>query len=206
MDAGQATFQILLDSIVEEVLVVNISGDTLQQPPPSGDIAPGELIITEIMANPSALSDTEGEWFEIYNASSRSLELQDLILGRNGSDRHTITESISLAPGEYLVVSRTAQATTAMNQYVYGSDILLTNSGAELFIYNKGTEAAPGPVIFSINYGDGGFPAGTGASICLGPAHLNAAEAAIGTNWCISSSVFGAGDLGTPGLANDPCQ
>lgn len=203
---GLAAFQILLDSVVEEVLIVDITEDTTQQPPQIGDITPGELIITEIMANPTALSDTEGEWFELFNSSERDINLQNLILGRNGSDRHTITDSIILTPGDYYVMSRTAQATDVINQYIYGTDILLANTGAELTIFNAGTETIPGPVIFSVNYGNSGFPTAAGASITLSPDHLNAADALLGTNWCTSSSEFGAGDLGTPGTANDPCQ
>ena len=33
--------------------------------------APGDVVINEILQNPAAVADTAGEWFEVYNATSR---------------------------------------------------------------------------------------------------------------------------------------
>ena len=159
----------------------------------------------EIMPNPSALSDTEGEWFEIYNNSDRVINLQNLILGRNDVNRHTITDSIDLSPGSYMVFERTELATDASG-YTYGSGILLSNTGAVLSIFNEGTETEPGALIFSVDYGGTDFPNVSGASISLSPERINAADAVMGTSWCSSISVYSTGDLGTPGAVNDSCQ
>ncbi|MEM6700084.1 MAG: HYR domain-containing protein, partial [Bacteroidota bacterium] len=53
---------------------------------------------------------------------------------------------------------------------------------------------------------DGGstFPNSNGASISLNPDFLDA-DNNNGGNWCISTSTYGDGDLGTPGAANDAC-
>lgn len=203
IDQGMATFQVLLDSSEVQIEYVELMEDTVIQ---EGAIAYGELLITEIMPDPSALSDTEGEWFEIYNNSDHTINLQNLILERNGSDVHTITESIELVAGEYYVMARSTTATDVVNSYVYGSDISLTNSGSIVAIYNEGTESTPGPLIFSVDYGATGFPSGSGASISLNPAMFNPADAVLGASWCLSSSVYNTGDSGTPGLMNDLCQ
>ena len=158
------------------------------------------------MYNPSALSDTEGEWFEIYNNSDQAINLVNLILGRDDANRHTITDSIVLSPGAYFVFERTGSATGTANSNIYGSDILLSNTGSVLSIYNEGTETDPGALIFSVDYGAAGFPDLAGASISLNPDMLNPADAVLGTSWCISSSVYSTGDLGTPGMVNDSCQ
>lgn len=204
VDAGIAAFQITLDESAAPLEVVEIGDGQAAQP--TGEIAYGEILITEIMYDPSALSDTEGEWFEIYNNSGRELNLQNLILGRDDANRHTITDSLVLSPGAYFVLARSGTATSASNTYIYGADISLTNSGAVLAVFNEGTETDPGALIFAVDYGEAGFPGGTGASICLAPDRLSAADAVAGSAWCTSSSAYSTGDLGTPGALNDPCQ
>lgn len=204
IDEGIATFQILLDETVVQVEVVEITDDSNNQQ--NGAIGYGEILITEIMYDPSALSDTDGEWFEIYNNSDQTISLQNLILGRDDANRHIITDPVELSPAEYFVFERTELATEAASSYIYGSDISLTNTGAVLAIYNEGTETDPGALIFSVNYGGENFPNGSGASISLNPDMINAADAVLGTSWCTSTSVYSTGDLGTPGVVNDPCQ
>jgi hypothetical protein len=39
------------------------------------DVTLGALIITEIMKNPSAVGDSDGEWFEIYNNGSQDINI-----------------------------------------------------------------------------------------------------------------------------------
>ena len=204
IDNGMASFLIMMDSTEVEVVMVNL-GDPLN-PPTDGTISYGELLITEIMPNPSALSDTEGEWFEIYNNSDRVLNLQNLAVGRDDVNFHIITDSIDVLPGTFIVFSRTDLATDATSPYIYGSGILLSNTGAVLSIYNEGPETDPGALIFSVDYGSSGFPVGTGESITLNPNMLNAADAVLGTSWCLSTTAYSTGDLGTPGLVNDSCQ
>jgi len=134
------------------------------------------------------------------------VNLQNLVLERDEVNRHVISESIELAPGEYYVFARTSQATDASNTYVYGSAITLSNTGAVLSLLNEGTETEPGALIFSINYGEAGFPDGAGASICLSPDRLNETDAVWGSSWCVSSSLYNTGDSGTPGTVNDVCS
>ncbi len=201
---GMASFQIIQDTteVIMEFIDISDNQDSL----PGGPLAYGDLLITEIMYDPSALSDTEGEWFEIYNNSDQAINLQNLILGRDDTNMHTITDSILLLPGEYYAITRTVQATDVTNKYVYGSAITLSNTGAVLTIYNEEMDGNPGVVIFSVNYGDTDFPSGSGASISLNPIFMNATNAVLGTSWCKSTSSYNTGDLGTPGMANDSCQ
>lgn len=203
IDQGMATFQILMDESVVQVEVIEISDESSNQQ--GGSIAYGELLITEVMYNPSALSDTEGEWFEIYNHSEHVINLQYLVLGRDDANSHIIADPVELSPGEYLILSRTGQATNATNRYVYGSDILLPNTGAVLSLYNQGPGTDPGALIFAVDYGADNFPDGAGASISLSPDLINATDAILGASWCLSTSAYNTGDLGTPGAGNDPC-
>jgi hypothetical protein len=202
-DEGMASFQILLDSSEVQLEVINITDHSNNTQ--NGSIAYGDLLITEIMYNPSALSDTEGEWFEVFNNSDQVVNLKNLILGRDDPDQHIVSDSLELIPGAYYVFTRTGAATDANNAYNYGTDISLTNTGAILSIYNEGTETDPGELIFSVDYGGVNFPDLPGASISLNPNMINATDAGTGTSWCISTSVYNTGDYGTPGTVNDPC-
>ncbi len=204
IDEGMATFQVILDETTVLVEVVNLTDESA--PPPAGAVGYGELLITEIMYNPSALSDSDGEWFEIYNNSDHNINLQNLILGRDDANRHTITESIELLPGAFHAVMRNVLALNITNSYLYGSDISLSNTGALLSIFNEGTETNPGALIFSINYGEANFPDAPGVSISLNPDLYNVTVALLGTSWCLATSIYGTGDAGTPGAINDICQ
>jgi hypothetical protein len=201
---GLAAFQITMDSTEVPVEVIEIADNP--GIPAEGAVGYGDLLITELMYNPSSLSDTEGEWFEVYNNSDQSINLQTLILGRDDANRHTITDPIELLPGNYLVFERTDTATSVSNSYIFGSELLLPNTGAVLSIFNEGTESDPGALIFSVDYGGANFPVGTGTSISLDPNLFNAADAVLGTSWCISTSMYYTGDLGSPGADNDACQ
>lgn len=204
INEGMANIQIALDDTSTLTEIIQLSDTSASTP--ADEPAYGDLLITEIMFDPSALSDTYGEWFEIYNNSNRPVNLQNLIIRRDTVNTHTIADSVVLAPGAYYVFKRNIVATDVTSSYIYGSDISLPNTGAVLSIYNKGTEADPGALIFSVDYGGENFPALAGASISLNPNKLNAADAVSGTSWCTSTSTYVTGDRGTPGVINDPCQ
>ena len=187
-----------------EVVEIN---DAEENIPASEDVIKyGDILITEIMFDPSVLADNEGEWFEIYNNSGRLINLQGLVFDRDGTNKHIVTDSIGLLPGHYYVLSRTVNATDAKNSYVYGTSVTLPNTGGVLSIFNKVLNDEQGELIFSVNYGAANFPHPAGASVSLCPGKMNASDAVLGTSWSVSSSVYNTGDLGTPGQANDPCQ
>lgn len=200
--SGSSTIRILCDETTDttEIISLHENGDT-----PAGTIPAGGLIISEIMANPNALTDTEGEWIELYNALPYAVSLQNLVIRRDEVSSHVISQSVSLNPGQFYVLARTANAVSGA-AYVYGSSISLTNTSAQLSISNYGTNGSDGSLIFSVTYGGTGFSVPTGASLSLNPAHLNAADAQSGSWWCTASSAYSTGDLGTPGLVNDSCN
>lgn len=71
----------------------------------SCNIAKGEIYITEIMANPSS----GPEWIELFNASTREINLSRAVLKikGSGSPRTLIIEDRQLTPAEYFVISDT---------------------------------------------------------------------------------------------------
>lgn len=198
---GTSSIQINLDPLAGSIEIVNIdeTNEIIQ-----GPIAEGELLITEIMYDPMALTDNEGEWFEIYNTTDREINLYQVVILANNEVKHTINENITINPGEYFVIAKTTNA-VAVPDYVYGG-MSLTNSGMILSLANYGTNGKNGSLICAINYGLPGFPSGQGASICLSPALLNYSSAVSGDSWCVSRSGYSTGDKGTPGTINDVCE
>ncbi|WP_370390787.1 lamin tail domain-containing protein [uncultured Winogradskyella sp.] len=53
-----------------------------------------ELIITEIMQNPSDVGDNSGEYFEVYNPTASAIDMIGWTISDNGSDSHTISSSV----------------------------------------------------------------------------------------------------------------
>lgn len=82
--------------------------------PTCAGLLPGDLVITEVLADVGAPTgssgaDEGGEWFEVYNATSRSLELEGLTIehGRpdaegNAIERHVLG-AMTIGSGEYVV-------------------------------------------------------------------------------------------------------
>ena len=77
-----------------------------------------DLLISEIMANPAAISDTQGEWFELFNPTEESINLRGIELRDDGSNRHRFDTDLLILPGEYFTLARSAAA-GFVPDYVY---------------------------------------------------------------------------------------
>ena len=153
----------------------------------------GDLLISEVMANPSAVSDTNGEWFELFNASANSIDINGLIISDDRSNSHQINNGMSLfiSSGAYLVLGRNGNITenggyTA--NYVY-SNFTLGNTTDQIVLLDNSNEIA------RLNYS--GTPFGTnGVSTELINQLINPDE----SNYQLSqNNQYGLGDTGTPG-------
>ncbi len=163
--------------------------------------AEAQLVIHEIMNNPSAVSDSAGEWFEIHNPSAAPVDIDGWTIKDNDFDNHVITNGgpLLVPAGGYVVLGNNADPGTnggVTVDYSYGSSWFLSNGADEVILVD--TTMAE---IDRVEY-DGGpsFPDPNGASMALIDPLL---DNNVGENWCTSSTPFGAGDLGTPGAAND---
>jgi len=157
----------------------------------------GPIVVSEILQNPSIVADSDGEWFEFYNPNSVDVHLQNWTIADNGSDVFTISTPLLIPAHEFIVLGINADNSSNGNvsvDYQY-SNFTLGNSGDELIVKNAG-----GVTVDSIAW-DGGpnFPDPIGASMALLSSNI---DNSIGSNWLESSTPFGMGDLGTPGLPN----
>jgi hypothetical protein len=202
LDEGSLSVGIMVDeTFVVEVIHISDQDPVIQE----GPIAFGDLLISEIMYNPTAVSDTEGEWLEIYNNSLQTIDLFEVVIKRGAEVQHIINENLLIDPMQHLVLARHINATSNAH-YVYGTDLTLTNTGDEIVLANFGTDGTDGQAITSVNYGNTNFPDGSGASISLDQNAYDVIQAQDGSNWCVSTLPFDTGDLGTPGLLNEICS
>lgn len=159
---------------------------TCEAPP-----APPAVMISEVLRNPAATSDSNGEWFEVYNAGSTDVDIAGWSIGDGASDHHVIRTGVVVPAGGFAVLARTADATInggAPAAYAYGAGFVLSNDADRIVLRDRYDQT-----VDDVRWAkDDGMPRPNGASL-----------ARTADGWCVSGPQFGAGDLGTPGNPND---
>jgi len=165
------------------------------QSTPTGPVP--RVVITEFMANPVAVLDSTGEWFELQNLDSKPVDLQGWTIKDDKSNTHTIKGSVPMAPGGYLVLGKTKDLKLnggAKVHYAYGTSWYLNNGSDQITLF----DAHMRPVD-RVAYDSGAWTVPVGASLSRknpqGPAGASA--------WCQETGSWGgsSGDKGSPGAA-----
>lgn len=163
----------------------------------------GDIIITEIMKNPSAVGDSYGEYFEVYNTTTAAIDMQgwQVVDLTSTSEGFTIASSVVVPALGYAVFG--VNADVSLNggvtiDYDYDGLYLGNSGGDELSIQCSGN------VIDEVIW-DGGteFPNLTGMSMELSTNAFTATDNDLGANWGAATAAYGDGDLGTPGTVNN---
>ena len=137
----------------------------------SGQVA-GDIVITEIMQNPSAVSDTNGEYFEIFNPTDDPIDINGWLIKDNGTDAHTISNGgpLLVPSGGYLVLARNSDENTNGGlsiDYQYSS-VVMGNADDELILETDGSVE-----VDRVEWDNGvTFPDPTGV-VCFFPDHLH---------------------------------
>ena len=173
--------------------------------------AVGDLVITEFMANPKAVGDDNGEWFEVLVKAA--VDLNGLSLGTEGTSMSTVTSTTCLRKnaGDYALFARSLDTSVngglpdVAGKFTYD----LANSGTKKIVVKSGTT-----VVDEISY----TTSVDGASTQLNPLSLDAVANDSATNFCTTpaGTVYGTpvtladggtqtSDRGTPGVANVAC-
>ncbi len=196
------SFAIVLSSAVGATIadgqgIGTISNDDSAQSP----AIPGLLVITEIMADPSAVPDTSGEWFEIFNPTPVPWDLQGLTVRDDGTNQFAITQSVVIAPGGYLVLGNNGDVNTnggVQVDFVY-TNFTLANFGDVIEIVNGAV------TIDRVNYDLVGFPSAIGGqSLSLSSSAMDAFRNDIGSNWSVGAPTPGAVNPGGGGGSGQP--
>ena len=164
--------------------------------------AAGDLFVTEVFADPAAVSDTVGEWFELYNPTAADIDLYDWLVYSDDGGSFTVTDSVVVPAGGYVVLG--VEDDTTLNGAVsvhYPYDRVsfgLGDSGDSIYLVAGSTTVA------ELSW-TSGWPIASGASLALDKDHLTAGEASTLTFWCAGAEAWSDADLGTPGSINGDC-
>lgn len=185
-------YYVLIVTVLFTVYWIDAPGQT---PPATGDI-----VITEMMVNPEVVSDSYGEWFEIWNSTDHPLLLNGLVLKDAGSNEHVITSTILLVlpAKEYWVMVKNPDSLSnggVRGNYHYQNFTL--NNTSDLIMITSGD----GRIIDQVAYGKG-WPLTSGASLSLEPNKMASTANDNPENWFQAGTPYGLGDKGSPGLPN----
>ena len=167
--------------------------------------ASSQVVIHELMIDPAAVSDSDGEWVELYNQTDQPIDLSGWTLTEVGAG----AAAAVLSPGAPLIIGAMGFATLCRNgdpetnggiacDLEYGAAYTLANGADTVLLLD-----AQGLLHDEVNY-DGGpnFPTATGASIAMTNPQI---DNDVGASWEVSFAIIGGGsttDKGTPGSAN----
>jgi len=185
-----------------------------------------QLVIVEVMADPSKVADAAGEYIKLYNPGPVDVNLQNYkVLSASGTtvytgsttvESHTIGASVPLAVGACVVLgNNTASASNGgitTEAYSYGTAITLGNNNTD-WVEIK---TPAGVLLDSVSYSASTVNTGvtpatrsitTSFTVQTGTARTVVDPSADNTvmadaNWVSASTTYGLGDKGTP---ND-CQ
>lgn len=177
--------------------------------------AQGEVVISEVMYDPSASGDTNAEWIELYNTAGSPRLLSGLVLKDGGNRTHTIRPGLVVPPATYVVLVSSEDGAIASKVpagvivYDYNTDAatqiqLANGTSGSIVLLDGATEIARAKYGPTVGNGGLGLSSATDQSIQLKT--LTYAAAGLKDSWCYSANPWATGsDKGTPGAASD-CQ
>lgn len=161
---------------------------------------PGELVITEVMKNPTAAGD-ESEWIELYNPSDAARRLDGCTLSDDGGESHGVANGVVVPARGYFVLGRSGDRAANggfVPDYVYAG-FTLGNTADEIVV------TCGGVVIDRLQWTDQ-WPSWAGASMSLGRSPPDATSNDFRGAWCDAPARYGDGtNLGSPRRANPAC-
>jgi Lamin Tail Domain len=162
--------------------------------------AEGDLVVTEVMANPAVAEDASGEWLELH--ATRTVDLHGVTLGTAGVVGSALVGEgcMTVREGETALLARRADAAENGGlprvHATFGQ--ALSNAGGTLALRAGGT------VVDALTYGPRGT-AEAGVAVQLRPGRLTAADNDAADAWCDATAARPGGERGTPGAPNTEC-
>jgi beta-lactamase superfamily II metal-dependent hydrolase len=154
------------------------------------------VVINELMVDPSAVADADGEWIEVHNRGTAAVDLQGWVIASNNDSPQTIASSVPVPAGGYVVLARNGNAAQnggVTEDYAY-STLTLANTSDWVALRDD-----LGASVDSVAWATA-MPAAKTRGVSDPSADNLDAK---GSNWHTSTSAFGSGDKGTPGARND---
>ena len=157
------------------------------------------IVITEVMANPASVSDSYGEWFEIFNTTDSTIDVHGWSIKDLDGDEHqllTDETTIPILAGEYFVLAKNGDQSQngGVNvDYVYNG-YSLSNSYDEVILLD-----AAGAIVDEVHYSNS-WPFSSGVAMEI---HNPFEDNSLIENWYASTISYGNGDTGSPGIPFD---
>lgn len=152
--------------------------------------------INEIMVNPDAVSDTNGEWFELYNDGDEDVDINNWVIKDTDTNFHQIDNfgALFIYAKSFLVLGRNADSNVNggyFPDYVY-SGFILANTEDEIILENSTV------VVDEVHYANS-WPITAAHAI----AYIGCGDNNNVSNWIsVINNTYGDGDYGTPGSTN----
>jgi endonuclease/exonuclease/phosphatase family metal-dependent hydrolase len=150
------------------------------------------IVITEVMVNPAAVSDSYGEWFEIYNTSDTAINIDGWSITDNNNDVHVISSDTPVISNEYFVLGRNSDSSLNGGldiDYEYNG-LSFSNNTDALILSNNLDE-----IVDEVYY-NSSWPFSSGGSMEIHNTDIDNAQV---ENWYTALLTFGDGDSGSPG-------
>ncbi len=167
------------------------------------------LVVNEMFANPGGtITDASGEWFEIYNAGTRAVNMLGLIVRDSAASGlrppHAVSVAIIVPPGGYVVFGNTMNTTNNGGvpvDYAYGAALVFANSLDRVKI--ERVFEGDTLMIDEAFFRDAAISAQNGISRELTNPLLDNSNID-GSNWAdaLVTAVYGPGGRGTPKAQN----
>jgi hypothetical protein len=191
--------------------------DDIPDPDQPGDSATnpkspsvGDVLVNELMIDPDAVTDKNGEWIELYNISDDWIDLSGLSIVDLNKDDYEIegvaANSLIIPPSGYLMICANGdfwanggvncQATFFSN--CFGSGFCLANGEDEVILVSSSY------VVIDYVFYSSGFST-VGASMGVSPSSASYDGNDDLSNWCEQWGILPQLDAGSPGEMNDIC-
>ena len=158
----------------------------------------GPMVINELMINPAAVTDANGEYVELYNSGTATVDLVGWTIRDDGTNTFTIPSGapVPVAPGATYVLA--AQGSQSVNGG-FTPDIVLSgfalgNAGDQVVLVD-----ALGVEQDRLVYAGSPFTDSVGESVERVSPRLPTMD---GLSWTQAKGAFGVGDRGSPGAVN----
>jgi hypothetical protein len=155
-----------------------------------------DINVNEVFITPSTVDSTVAQYIELMNASSKVLDLTNVVVAINTDA--TVTMSGTLLPNAFVVIAHT-NAIDFTPDFTMANFPILDATYGEVIITYESTEL----LLFEW---DLDFNHSPGRSISYSPAApLDGINWTM--QWCLgASNLIRTGDYGTPGTANNQCE
>ena len=183
------------------------------------------VLITEMLIDPSGFTDTNAEWFEIYNPNTFDITIdEDWYFVDGSGSGFALTTELDIPTGTAVVFGRSSDTSLNGNvavDYAY-SAFQLNNSGNDELsaMYfdpedaNTDTEDDSTAVLVDyVGYNNSTWDQNTGYSLQLDndtttgyPADGDVPDNEDAAAWCNPTIQWDSGDYGSPGADNEDCS